>query len=163
MQPLHEDNLSEAFFDAWRQLRRGDFMKRMIPLFSDIASLNLSPTENDILQVLIGYPEGCDMGTVAGLVGLDPGNLTRTVGSLEKKGLARRFNQKKDSRKRILKLTEAGLDISQLHVRLRVQIFKHITEYFSVEESKRFVQQLVHIVNQIEALDLSRPQMSETD
>ncbi|QYK02578.1 MarR family winged helix-turn-helix transcriptional regulator [Shewanella psychrotolerans] len=71
--------------------------------------------------------EGASLTDLSGLTRLDLGTLTPIVKRLEVKGLVVRNIDKHDERKKVINVTQAGMDLKQQALALRQQLLEKVT------------------------------------
>lgn len=101
------DNLEEsAFLDL---LRTCDVLSR--GLLDVLKSVELSPTQYNVLRILRGAKQGLMCGEIASrMITRDP-DITRLLDRLEKRGLISRSRETKDRRVVVTRITPQGLNI----------------------------------------------------
>jgi DNA-binding MarR family transcriptional regulator len=151
MNELSSLSASERFFNAWRQLRRGEILRGTNPLFQKLTDPPLSGGESDMLQALVFRPEGVPMNELATLIFSDPGNTTRAIEQMVAKGLARRFKASGDGRVRRVRLTRAGWLLGRRHIALRAEVFEAAMRPLSGKQRVEFIDNLEAVIRGIQA------------
>lgn len=106
-----------------------------------------------VLYELATAEEDLTASQLAGLLGLDPGYMSKLVNSLEKCGLIRRTRSKRDGRQRMLNLTAEGSSVFEnLNGRSAAQV-RAMLERLSDEDQGR----LLKAMSAVEAILADRP------
>lgn len=80
---------------------------------SELASLNLTGAEGDIIFHLLSTSDGLSQEKLAERLDIDKAAISRTVNSLDSKGYIHRERQADDSRTYRVMLTDAAKDVSK--------------------------------------------------
>jgi DNA-binding MarR family transcriptional regulator len=98
--------------DIWIQMKAVLRMSRQI-VNSELASLNLTGAEGDIIFHLLSASDGLSQEELAERLDIGKAAISRTVRSLESKGYIHRERQVDDSRAYSVTLTNAAKDVSE--------------------------------------------------
>lgn len=141
---------------AWREVRRGASMSRLIEHFFGVGDDALEIGQMDTLDLLVQQPSW-RMGDLADALRVDPSTATRAVQRLEKIGLAQRCAGSDDRRVVMVSASQAGRDRHAQAAQRREQLMTHImAEYDSAEFEQlailmeRFVRSLDDFVTSLD-------------
>lgn len=140
---------------AWRELRRGASMSRLIEHFFGVGEDALEFGQMDTLDLLVQQP-GWRMGDLAEALRVDPSTATRAIQRLEKFGLATRCSSTDDKRVVVVSATESGRRRHAAAAARRQELIIHIMSTFDAVEFRelsgyldRFVGSLDQFVEQL--------------
>jgi len=93
-------------------LRTSDLLSRR--MVGVLKTVELSPTQYNVLRILRGSPEGLPCGEIASrMISRDP-DITRLLDRLEKRGLVSRCRETEDRRTVLTRITPEGLNLLAL-------------------------------------------------
>jgi DNA-binding MarR family transcriptional regulator len=144
---------------AWREVRRGASMSRLIEHFFGVGDDALEIGQMDALDLLVQQPEW-RMGDLADALRVDPSTATRAVQRLEKFGLAQRCAGTEDKRVVMVSASEVGRERHAEAAARREQLMQHIMAEYDAAEfeqlahlMERFVRSLDDFVDGLNAPD----------
>ena len=118
---------------AWREIRRGASMSRLIEYLFGIGDDALEIGQMDTLDLLV-QEDAWRMGDLAEALRVDPSTATRAVQRLEKFGLATRCNSSDDKRVVMVSASEAGRQRHGEAAARRAELMQHIMTSFAPDE-----------------------------
>jgi DNA-binding MarR family transcriptional regulator len=118
---------------AWRELRRGASMGKLIEYFFGVGDDALEFGQMDTLDLLVQQP-GWRMGDLADALRVDPSTATRAIQRLEKFGLATRCSSTDDKRVVVVSATESGRKRHADAAARRQELIIHIMSTFDRDE-----------------------------
>jgi DNA-binding MarR family transcriptional regulator len=118
---------------AWRELRRGASMGKLIEYFFGVGDDALEFGQMDTLDLLVQQP-GWRMGDLAEALRVDPSTATRAIQRLEKFGLATRCSSTDDKRVVFVSATESGRKRHADAAARRQELLIHIMSTFDHDE-----------------------------
>lgn len=137
---------------AWREVRRGASMSRLIEHFFGIGRNALEIGQMDTLDLLVQQPQW-RMGDLADALRVDPSTATRAVQRLEKFGLAQRCTGTDDKRVVMVSASESGRARHAEAAARREEVLQHIMSEYDPNEfeqlavlMERFVRSLDEFV-----------------
>ena len=138
---------------AWREVRRGASMGRLIEHFFGVGEDALEIGQMDTLDLLVQQPEW-RMGDLAEALRVDPSTATRAVQRLEKFGLAQRCTGTADKRVVMVSASASGRARHAEAAERREELLQHIMSAYDPIEfeqlaslMERFVQSLDSFVD----------------
>jgi DNA-binding MarR family transcriptional regulator len=150
--------LMRRFYECWRKLRRGEIIQKIAPQYLGIATLRLTTSESDVLQV-IPWPAGCTMSEIARATEMDPGNITRTVAQLEHEGYVDRKAARADARSVVVALTKEGHKAAALLNRRRQLIYEVAMSELTPKQRRELVNTLETVINSLKFFTTSAAQV----
>lgn len=134
---------------AWREIRRGASMSRLIEYLFGVGDDALEIGQMDTLDLLVQQP-AWRMGDLADALRVDPSTATRAVQRLEKFGLATRCNSPEDKRVVMVSATSAGHERHADAAAHRQELMQHILSSFGHGELENLASTLERFIGAID-------------
>lgn len=134
---------------AWREVRRGASMSRLIEHFFGVGDDALEIGQMDTLDLLVQQLEW-RMGDLAEALRVDPSTATRAVQRLERAGLAQRCTGPDDRRVVMVSASPAGRSRHAEAALRREELLTHIMAAFDSREFEDLANLLERFVGSID-------------
>lgn len=134
---------------AWREVRRGASMSRLIEHFFGIGENALEIGQMDTLDLLV-QQSSWRMGDLAEALRVDPSTATRAVQRLEKFGLAQRCTGDQDKRVVMVSASEAGRVRHAQAAARREELMQHIMSEYDSEEFEQLASLMERFVRSLD-------------
>lgn len=131
-----------AIFEQFRRMRQ--FMNAM-PFKTGI-----SHSEFCLLNIIMDGKDGITVSEIASELDVTPPAVSRSLKSLESRGLILRETDLLNRRNTMVRLTESGLDILEKSRRQMDGLMEYVTEKIGMERRKQLYEQLVEVSSIIE-------------
>lgn len=148
---------------AWREVRRGASMGRLIEHFFGVGEDALEIGQMDTLDLLVQQPEW-RMGDLADALRVDPSTATRAVQRLEKFGLAQRCTGTEDKRVVMVSASSSGRSRHAEAAARREELLQHVMSAYEPAEfeqlaslMERFVRSLDSFVDGLDGATQQNP------
>lgn len=147
---------------AWREVRRGASMGRLIEHFFGVGEDALEIGQMDTLDLLVQQPEW-RMGDLAEALRVDPSTATRAVQRLEKFGLAQRCTGTSDKRVVMVSASASGRARHAEAAARREELLQHIMSAYEPVEFEQLATLMERFVRSLDSFvdGLDRPPQSD--
>lgn len=148
---------------AWREIRRGASMGRLIEYLFGVGDDALEIGQMDTLDLLVQQPSW-RMGDLADALRVDPSTATRAVQRLERFGLAERCSSPQDKRVVMVSASRAGHERHAAAAARRTELMNHIMRTFGNDELENLASTLERFIGAIDDFvdDLHDPRNPNT-
>ncbi len=134
---------------AWREIRRGASMGRLIEYLFGVGDDALEIGQMDTLDLLV-QQDAWRMGDLAEALRVDPSTATRAIQRLERAGLAARCSGVDDKRVVMVSASESGRLRHAAAAARREELMKHIMMSFGRGELEKMASTLEQFIGAID-------------
>lgn len=134
---------------AWREVRRGASMSRLIEHFFGVGDDALEIGQMDTLDLLVQQPQW-RMGDLADALRVDPSTATRAIQRLEKFGLAQRCTGTEDKRVVMVSASESGHARHAEAATRREELMQHIMSQYDPAEFEQLATLMERFVKSLD-------------
>lgn len=108
-----------------------------------LSGYGITPQSMDVLVALyVNQEHGCPLGEIGEMLMVSPANITGLVEGLVKKGLVSRTEHPEDRRKRLVKLTPAGLSLVEEMIPESARFFQVALAPLTREDKQQLTERL---------------------